>query len=296
VAPEPDLRRLASLLDDEDESVAVNAMAELLLREDELGTLPGELQEHPDPLMRRRAHQLQAALTYRRRRREFAAMLRAPEVAFVPGLIALHMQWYDNDSMPAIAERVAVFLHSLSNRSVFSLEDIAYQMHRAELAAECETTLRPENYCIGTILANRSGSAAILSGLGRELAASPEDFRIVRALGDFAVYDGERLLIGARDWRIVPAPGVRDLEFWEPRSILALAADLLFGSAVNSDSFRYVLTLAQAMSGEEDDYPLNFLPYPYRPCAEADCGDAAEQDPPPPEGDAGEEEEGEDER
>ena len=71
----------------------------------------------------------------------------------------------------------------------------------------------------------------------------------------------------------MPAPGVRDLEFWEPRSILALAADLLFGSAVNSDSFRYVLTLAQAMSGEEDDYPLNFLPYPYRPCAEGNADD-----------------------
>ena len=285
--PEPDLRRLASLLDDEDESVAVNAMAELLLRESELGSLPGELQEHPDPLMRRRAHQLQAALTYRRRRREFAAMLRAPEVNYIAGLIALHMQWYDNDSLPAITEKVAMFLHSMGNRSVFSLDDIAYQMHRAELIAECETTLRPENYCIGTILANRAGSAAILSGLGRELAASPEDFRIVRALGDFAIYDGERLLIGGRDWRIAPAPGIRDLEFWEPRSILALAADLLFGSAVNSDSFRYVLTLAQAMSGEEDDYPLSFLPYPYRPGAGEDDPD---DDKTPPE--AEDEEEG----
>ena len=278
--PEPDLRRLASLLDDEDESVAVNAMAELLLHESELGSLPGELQEHPNALMRRRAHQLQAALTYRRRRREFAAMLRAPEVDFISGLIALHMQWYDNDSMPAIAEKVALFLHSMGSRSVFSLEDIAYQMHRAEFVAECETTLRPENYCIGTILANRAGSAAILSGLGRELAERPEDFRIVRALGDFAIYDGERLLIGGRDWRLAPAPGIRDLEFWESRSILALAADLLFGSAVNSDSFRYVLTLAQAMSGEEDDYPLSFLPYPYRPGAEEDPDDPMTKESP----------------
>ena len=278
--PESDLARLASLLDDEDEAVAVDAMAELLLREKELGSLPGELQEHPNPLMRRRAHQLQAALTYRRRRREFAAMLRAPEVNFISGLIALHMQWYDNDSLPAIAEKVAGFLHAMDCRAVFSLEDIAYQMHRAELVAECETTLRPENYCIGTILANRAGSAAILSGLGRELAVSPQDFRVVRALGDFAIYDGERLLIGARDWRIAPAPEIRDLEFWEPRSILALAADLLFGSAVNSDSFRYVLTLAQAMSGEEDDYPLNFLPYPYRPDAEESDDDATEKAPP----------------
>ena len=64
-----DIRRLASLLDDPDENVAVSAIAELLNREDELGDLPAELQESADPLMRRRVHQLETALTMIRRRR-----------------------------------------------------------------------------------------------------------------------------------------------------------------------------------------------------------------------------------
>ena len=61
-----DLEKLAELLDDENEDVAINVIATLLERQDELGDLPARLQEHSDPLVRRRAHQLQAAMTFRR--------------------------------------------------------------------------------------------------------------------------------------------------------------------------------------------------------------------------------------
>ena len=75
-----DIRRLASLLDDPDEVVAIGAMAELLNREGELGELPAELQESTSPLMRRRVHQLQSALTMIRRRRRISALLRWPQI------------------------------------------------------------------------------------------------------------------------------------------------------------------------------------------------------------------------
>jgi len=260
-----DLQHLASLLDDEDDAVAANAMAELLLREDELGTLPAELQECTDPLIRRRAHQLQVALTMRRRRRDFARLIRSGSVDFACGLVELHLLWFDNDSRPEVAEALNDFLKKCASRPAVTLNDIAYQMRRAELAAECETTLRPENYCIGTILGNRVGSAALLCGLARFSAFQPELFRVVRILGDFALYDGSQILIPGRDWLIAPAPEAEKMEFWEPCRLLALGANILFGSAVNSDSFRYVLTIAQAISGDNDDYMLDYLPYPYRP-------------------------------
>ena len=98
----PSLESLISLLDDEDEHVAVSAMAELLDREQELGEVLAELQESDDALARRRAHQLQAAITLRRRRREFAAKLDAPKVDLIDGLIDVHLQWYDNDSRPGL--------------------------------------------------------------------------------------------------------------------------------------------------------------------------------------------------
>ena len=83
----PSLESLISLLDDEDETVAVNVMAELLNRESELGELLAELQEGDNPLARRRAHQLQAAITLRRRRRAFAAKLEAQKVDLIDGLV-----------------------------------------------------------------------------------------------------------------------------------------------------------------------------------------------------------------
>ena len=57
----PEIISLLSLLDDEDESIAVEAMAHLLDRGDELGTELAELQDSADPLLRRRVHELQSA-------------------------------------------------------------------------------------------------------------------------------------------------------------------------------------------------------------------------------------------
>ena len=85
-----DIERLASLLDDPDEAVAVSAMAELINREPELGDLPGTLQENANPLMRRRIHQLQSALTMIRRRRALANLLQQEKIDFTNALIQYH--------------------------------------------------------------------------------------------------------------------------------------------------------------------------------------------------------------
>ena len=47
--------------------------------------------------------------------------------------------------------------------------------------------------------------------------------------------------------------------------LLHFASTTLFSAAVNSDSFRYVLTIAQALSGTEGDESLDYMPYPYYP-------------------------------
>ena len=98
----PKIAALLSLLDDENEDVAVNAMAELLYCEEELGEALAGLQESPDALTRKRAHQLQAAITLRRRRRYFSELLKAPHVDMIEGLIEVHLQWFDNDSRPGL--------------------------------------------------------------------------------------------------------------------------------------------------------------------------------------------------
>ena len=262
-----DLEKLSLLLDDEDDDVAVNVIAALLERQDELGDLPARLQESSNELVRRRAHQLQAAMTFRARRRDFFSILKAEKPDFCAGLVLLHLLWFDRDSGVNVAGELANFISvSRNSRPLNTLRDARAFMCRNGFAAELESTIHPENYCIGLILAQRSGAGSILMELLRQLMVEPEKFQVVRFCGEFALFDGDHtILLGQGDWRVCQLSSTADLEYFSPRQLLACAGNMLFSSAVNSDSFRYVHTIAQALTGESGDNVLAGLPYPYGP-------------------------------
>lgn len=264
----PDIRSLLSLLDDEDESIAVEAMANLLERGDELGDELAALQDSADPLLRRRVHELQSALIMRRRRSEFSRRLGVKEPDVCALLVELHLQWFDSDSMPDIRERLDAFLADGRSSGALSLGGVADFMRGQGFSAERETTLHPEDYCVGVVLSDRIGSTALFCQLGRELARPETSLKVVRYMEDFALYDGKSLLLPGRDWRIVRAPSAAELDVWDDRKVLKFAALMLFSAAVNSDSFRYVLTIAQAVSGLPGEEVMDYLPYPYRPAPE----------------------------
>jgi len=264
----PDISSLLSLLDDEDEATAVEAMAELLYRGDEAAAQLAELQESPDPLLRRRVHQLESALTMRRRRREFSRLLAMPRPDVARVLVELHLQWFDNDPLPEIAARTAAFVAEGRKMHTGNLNDLAAYFRKCGIVAERETTLRPENYCVGLALADRIGAAVLWVLLGQLLLPEAAGVRIVRHVEEFALYDGASLLLPERDWRVVRAPGSDELELWDARRALKFVSMMLFSAAVNSDSFRYVLTIGQAVSGLPEDEVLGYLPYPYRPAPE----------------------------
>ncbi|MBP5532179.1 MAG: hypothetical protein J6Y54_09165 [Lentisphaeria bacterium] len=266
-----DIRTLLSLLDDEDEGPALEAMAELLWRGEEVFPYLAELQESPDPLLRRRVHQLESALTMRRRRSEFSRLLSMPHPDVPRILVELHLQWYDNDPLPEMASRLTAFLASGRAENPRSLADLSSYFRKSGIVAERETTLRPEDYCIGVMLLDRIGSAAVWTLVAKLLLPDPDAVKIVRNVEEFSLYDGERLLLPERDWRIVRAPARAELELWDERKVLKFAASMLFSAAVNSDSFRYVLTIGQAFSGLPDDEVLDYMPYPYRPAPEEDA-------------------------
>ena len=272
MARRDEIASLVSLLDDEDEAVAVDAMAELLRREDELGDILAEAQESGNPLMRRRVHQLEAAITLRRRRREFRRKLQQPHVDLIDGLIDVHLQWYDNDSRPELVRLWADFLRESRRFPKRTFEHIAYFLRKSGFTATEETTMRPEYYCLGPVLENRIGAGSVLAAVAAAIADPELAPRMIRVMGEFALFDGERLLIPAHDWRIAPAPDVTNCEFWDKRQLLKYASMTLFSAAVNSDSFRYVLTIAQALNGEEEEHALDGFPYPYYPAEEEETG------------------------
>ena len=264
----PDIRSLLSLLDDEDESVALDAMAELLYRGDEVLPYLADLQETTDIRLRRRIHQLESALTVRRRRSEFSRLLSMPRPDVCRVLVELHLQWFDNDPLPEIESRLASFVADGRSVRSRSLAELAAFFRKCGIVAERETTLRPENYCVGVMLADRIGSAAVWTLLARLLLPENAPVRIIRHVEEFGLCDGDSLLFPERDWRVVRAPARGELETWDERKVLKFAAAMLFSAAVNSDSFRYVLTIGQALSGLPDDEVLDYMPYPYRPAPE----------------------------
>ena len=230
--------------------------------------LPARLQESSNELVRRRAHQLQAAITFRRRRQEFSALLEEDEPDFFAGMVLLHMLWFDRDSRINVQAEAAKFIEESCRVPLVSLDDARAFMCRQGFGAELESTIHPENYCIGTVLYQRSGAGSLLMGLLRELMAEPEKFQIVRFCGEFALFDRQNtILAGQGDWRVCRLSSTADLEEISVRDLLHLCGNMLFSSAVNSDSFRYVLTIAQALSGDSGDAVLDFLPYPYGPAA-----------------------------
>lgn len=276
MAVQSDLASLLSLLDDEDENVALKAMHELMSREAELDEILAQLQESDHPLLRRRSHQMQAAITLRRRRLEFAARLNAAQIDLIDGLIDVHLQWYDNDSKPELFRIWEKFQQEANRCPQYTLEEVAAFMRKSGFTVHKESTLHPEYYCIGAVLENRCGTAAILSGIAMEIAETPEPLQLVRVLGNFALYDGkEHLIMPEQDWQICDAPDTAHLEFWDRRMLLRFAAMNLFCSAVNSDSYRYILTIAQALTGNLTDELMRDFPYPYLPAK--DNPDSAQQ-------------------
>jgi hypothetical protein len=253
---------LLSLLDDEDESIAVAAMKELLRQESALPEHLNRLQEADDPLVRRRIHQLQAVLRLRKNRREFFRKLKSPYVDVPDCLLALHLLWFDNDAAPEVAQIWLSFVETAKQYPLNSLEDLAYFMHKCNFQPQPESTLYPESYCVGVALEKHAGAASLLLVMLREIAVL-RPLTIGRMLGEFVLQDENgRLLLPLRNWQIVSDAG-RELELWDYRKFFTFAACNLFSAAVNSDSFRYILTLAQALNGTNSDEVLLDLPYPY---------------------------------
>ena len=260
----PEIVNLSGMLDDPDDRIGINLLAQLLLREDELGELPAELQESADPVVRRRVHWLQHALNMRQRRRRVAEILRTPpqESDVIRGLIDLHLLWFDKDSPDEIREEVEEFIRKIESDLNGSLNDLELLMRKLTFLPGNETTIHPESYCIGTVIRQRAGSASMLCTL---FGALLQKYGIVpvQVMGDFGLMDKDgNLLRGCGSWhltRINPADAV----FQPLEKLLRYIAMTLFSASVNSDSYRYVMSFAQTLNGDESHRVFDKFPYPF---------------------------------
>ena len=264
------IKNLFSLLDDQSDTVAYGAMVELLKYPEQLDSFLSEYHESPDHLMRKRIHQLDAIMTIRRRRKNFMHALNRSEINLAECLAEIHLMWYDNDSKPMLTELLDEFTGAAETFEVSDIFRLGDFMRKNNFATPIDgETLNPDNYCVGSVIDDRCGSeimlcllallASFTGGYELRIAYMLDHFLLIDKLGNWLMPSG--------NWKTGKLASGGKPEYWDDgRQILKYLALQLFASAVGSDSFRYIHTIAAALTGSDgtnmDD---DLLPYPYRP-------------------------------
>lgn len=259
------LESLINLLDDSNIEVVQGAMAELLKHENEIDEYLAEHQESSDPKLRKRIHQLQAIIIMRRRRENFAKLLASDNLNMVDGLIAVHLQWYDNDSERLLLELWERFFKASERFAPKNIDGIAYFMRKCGFEAVSTDELRADSFCLGPVLDDLVGADFILCALTSELAGRwGFELGIIRAMNHFLLIDKQgKALSPANSWQLLLDVDSNRCEFWSKKQILELASTMLFSFAVSSNSFRYIHTIGHSLSKVMGEDELEFLPYPY---------------------------------
>ncbi len=265
MSPDPRIIQLGSMLDDPDDRIAVDLIARLMLfSDDELGELPAVMQESSNPAVRRRAQWLQHALNMRRRRRRIRELMgnRPSGMAVIQTLLDLHLLWFDKDSPDDIESEVEEFIQAALPGVTGSLDDLELQLRKLTVFPENETTIHPESYCIGTVVRQRSGAASLLCAL---FGALLQEHGIVpvQVAGTFGLMDKEEnFLGGCGNWHLSALPA-NAVKVWQMEELLRYIAMTLFSCSVNSDSYRYVMSFAQVLNGDESSHVFDRFPFPF---------------------------------
>lgn len=259
------IKSLISLLDDSNIEIVQKAMAELLKHESEINEYLAEHQESSNPKLRKRIHQLQAIMIIRRRRESFAKLLKSKDLSLIDGLIAVHLQWYDNDSERFLIELWERLFKASERFAPKNISELAYFMRKCGFQAVSTDELQADSFCLGPVLDDLAGADFILCALASQLAEKwGFELEIVRVMNHFLLIDKEgKALSPSNSWQLVPDVDAQKCEFWSKKQILELASTMLFNFAVSSNSFRYIHTIGNSLAKILGEEKLDFLPYPY---------------------------------
>lgn len=259
------LKSLISLLDDSNIEVVQEAMVELLKHEADINEYLAKHQESSNPEMRRRIHQLQAIMIMRQRRENFAKLLASKDFKLIDGLIAVHLQWYDNDSERFLDELWERFFKASKRFAPKNISEIAYFMHKCGFEVSPMDELQADCFCLGPVLDDHVGADFILCAIASQLAEKwGFELEIIRVMNNFLLIDKEgKALSPVNSWQLLSDIASQKCEFWSKKQILELASTMLFSFAVGSNSFRYVHTIGHSLAKVLNEEKLDFLPYPY---------------------------------
>ena len=186
---------LLELLQDDDPKVASLAMEQFL----KLGELAEETialhQESQDPHLRHRIHQLGTILLHRRTRRQFIDAVHSEGMSLWEGVCRINELYDPRLNRARLDVAVSELLETLG-RGEPGAARLAAFMRAEEFTVPTDDMLRVELYLAEDVLANTSGSPALLCALTHHLGqASGWNATLVLHEGRYCLIDDNQLLV-----------------------------------------------------------------------------------------------------
>ena len=74
--------------------------------------------------------------------------------------------------------------------------------------------------------------------------------------------DKGQILFGSGSWQLEKLDGAQPVR-WSSQMLMRYIASTLLSCAVNSDSYRYVMSITRALTGDESKHVFDNFPYPF---------------------------------
>lgn len=262
----PPFDALIKLLGDKDEIARV-AMVQLMQHYAlELDEVLKQLQECDDPLLRKRSHQFQALLTFKKRREFLHRIMHKqnPHYFISDALIELHLTWFEKDSPAEIAMLYQDFLKKYPANHPASIETLSSFFRDMQLAGLPDSTACGDLYMIGAVLNNGYGGNAFMAALAMAVNEDLElglDLQTIHFEDKFYLHDKKtNIVTDIRKVWDTKTVNFSEFKIFDNSQLLKYIGALCFCNAVHRDEFRYIQIIGEILAAHHD---LSSLPYPY---------------------------------
>ncbi len=261
------IKDLMLLLDDTNVHIASAAMAELLESDINLDSFIKSIQEDDNPILRKRAHQLQVIQTRRNNREKTSNILKDNNTDIITGLSKVHTLWYDNDTIESIMQFWLALVANLEQNKPDTIDKFAYFLRKTGFKVSDKSEIEADYFCLGIVLEELIGSDFLLCAIAQKLAKNINiDLKIINNIGDFILIDKTGMVLSPRkNWSVSKSllSEEKPIKYWNSNDLLRLTSTNLYLCAITSDSFRYINTIGKVIADSYDIDDSTFLPYPY---------------------------------
>ena len=257
-----ELEALISLLDDEDNSVAVTAMEKLLDNEEFITVHMPRLQESDNPLVRERIHQMESIIVQKEKKENFLLNLDKDDLSLIDGLFFMNQFFYDDLCISSITKRFSKIAAELSKKDCNSLDVVNY-MRQENYTFPKTDVLDIDYFLLDDALENKIAHSVLLCMIAREIADRLGIALVV------VLYKGRHCLIDTKNhfidpmknWKVETLEDTIKVYPCTNRDLLLTVLSQLYLSCMVDGQLKVIYQLTEMMSFLTGK-PLEDMPFP----------------------------------